>query len=249
MPNLAVRVVSYARDKAGPIGNDVIVEGPAIRVLREVIGILQQRTGFSGEFKSKQIERQDRPAYALFALREGLVNAMVHRDYAALGGNVRVELFPDHLVIRNPGTLPASMTVADLKKPHSSHPRNPDIARAFYLRELMEQLGLGTQKLVAECKALNAKMPVWEADRDTVSLTLFRAPEPKVILQLSDPQRVFLHNMASGTVFKAADYAKTTAVSDRQARRELAEMDAFGLLQRVGKGPATAYRRTSRQPD
>ena len=245
-PNLALRLVSYISDKSGPIGNDTICEGPAIRVLKEAITIIQQRTGFSGEFESDKIERQDLPAYPLFALREGLVNAMVHRDYAAVGGSLRVEIFPDHLIIRNPGKLPEGWTTDDLKKTHGSHPGNPDIARVFYLRVLMEQLGMGTQKLIAECKKLRCKQPVWLAEQNTVSLTLFRAPEPEIKIELSERHQQFLESTEPGHAYKVSDYTETTGVSERQARRELAELQRFGLVKKQGKGPATAYVRTEK---
>ena len=45
------------------------------------------------------------------ALREGLVNAVVHRDYSLLGGSVSVELFSDRLTIHNAGTLPTGWNV------------------------------------------------------------------------------------------------------------------------------------------
>src|SRR4029453_14725908 len=56
-PNLAVCVVSYSRDKGGPLGNYTILEGPAIRVLKEAADIVQQRTGFSGRFHKGKLER------------------------------------------------------------------------------------------------------------------------------------------------------------------------------------------------
>jgi len=191
-PNLAVRVVSYGSDKSGPISNDLLLSGPGVRVLLEVITAIQQRTGFSGQFVSGKIQRRDVPAYALFALREGLVNAVVHRDYTVAGGQIRVEIYPEHLVISNPGKLPQGWEPSDLKKEHPSIPGNPDVARVFYLRGLMEQLGMGTQKLIAECREIGAKNPVWTAQQNTVSLTIYRAPEPQVEVQLSERQSAFL---------------------------------------------------------
>lgn len=244
-PNLAVRVVSYARDKTASIENDTMVEAPAVRVLREVIGILQQRTGFSGKFEKGRLERKDRPAYPLYALREGLVNAIVHRDYAALG-NVRVEIFPDRLTIANPGKLPEDWTAEDLRRIHGSHPFNPDIARLFHLRGLMEQLGIGAQRLIAECKELGAKPPVWRVEQGTVALTLFRAPEAVQPAVLTTRQSEFLKRIKPGSEFKVGDYALAAKVSERQARRDLADLEALSLLERRGKGPATKYRRIDR---
>lgn len=247
-PNLALRIVSFPGDKAGPIGNDTFLEGPAVKVLRETIGIVQQRTGFSARFEKGKLERQDRPAYALFALREGLVNAIAHRDYAALGGDVRVEIFPDSLVIRNPGRLPDGWTPESLRKPHGSSLVNPDIARLFYLLELMERLGKGTGELIRACMELGAKAPVWRVEPGTVTLTLFRAPEPALRPEITGRQAAFLDRVKPGSEFKAGEYALAAKVSERQARRDLADLEGWGLLERRGKGPATSYRRTSRTP-
>ncbi len=247
-PNLAVRVVSYTGDKSGPISNDLALSGPGVRVLHEAISAIQQRTGFSGQFSTRKIQRLDAPAYALFALREGLVNAVVHRDYAVAGGQIRVEIFPEHLVISNPGKLPDGWEPSDLKKEHASIPGNPDVARVFYLRGLMEQLGMGTQKLIAECRALGAKAPVWTVEQNTVSLTLYRAPEPQAEIQLSDRQAAFLATTKPGQSYKTSDYAEMTGVVARQAQRELGELLEWGFFERQGKGPATVYTRTQKAP-
>jgi ATP-dependent DNA helicase RecG len=246
IPNVSLRLVTYAVDKSGPIANDSVMQGPAIRVLKDAIATIQQRTGVSSRFERARVERQDRPAYALFALREGLVNAIVHRDYSMPGGSVRVELSPDHLTIHNSGTLPDGWTIQDLRRTHGSHPRNPDIAQVFYLRGLMEQLGMGTQKLIAACRELGAKPPVWKAERGTVSLTLYRAPEPEASVKLSPRQAKFLESSEPGAAYKVGDYAVVCQVSERQARRELSELERVGLVEKQGKGPATAYVRTRR---
>lgn len=248
-PNLAVRVVSYAKDKGGPISNDLRLSGPGVRVLHEAITAIQQRTGFSGQFSSRKIERVDVPAYALFALREGLVNAVVHRDYTVVGAQIRVEIFPEHLVISNPGKLPQGLEPTDLKKEHASIPGNPDVARIFYLRGLMEQLGMGTQKLMAECGKLGAKKkPFWTNEQNTVSLTLYRAPEPQAEIQLSERQSAFLAATKPGQAYKTSDYAEITGVVARQAQRELGELLELGFFERQGKGPATVYARTEKAP-
>ena len=241
-PNLVLRIISYAPDKQSRSLHEQTLQGPAVRVLRQAVSVIQQQTGFSGRFKSDRLEREDRPAYAVYALREGLVNAIVHRDYAAVGGQLRVEIFPEHLIIQNPGWLPEGWTGKDILTREESHPPNPDIARVFYLRNLMERLGIGGRKLDAACRALNARPPVWKAEKGMVSLTLFRAPRPYLASQLTTRQQEFLRPLRSGHEFKADDYAKAVGVSVRQARRDLVELEELGLLKRTGKGSSTIYR-------
>ena len=237
-PNLSLRIVFFAGPHKGQIDSDTILERPAVALVQEAVAIIQQRTGFSSSFQAAKIQRADRPAYPLFALREGLVNAIVHRDYRELG-DVQVELYPDSIVIRNPGTLPEGITIADLNKEHISKPVNPDIARVFYLRRYMEQLGMGTRQLIAHCKEVGARLPRWTESQRTVSLQIFRAPTSS---QLSPRQATFTEQHKAGYKFNLRTYARFADVSERQARRDLQELERLGLVQRVGKGPATTYR-------
>jgi ATP-dependent DNA helicase RecG len=241
-PNLALRIISYAGAKQGKSLHEQTLHGPAIRVLKQAISVIQQQTGISGHFKTDQLEREDRPAYAVYALREALVNAMAHRDYEAVSGQLRVEIFPDHLMIQNPGTLPEGWTVRDIIRKEESHPPNPDIARVFHLRGLMERLGLGGRKLDEACRKLKAKPPVWKAESGVVSLTLFRAPRPETSTALHPRQEKFLRMTHGNATFKTADYSVSAGVSTRQARRDLAAMEELGRVRRYGKGPATVYK-------
>ena len=245
-PNIAIRVVSFASDKVGDISNDVLIHGPAVKCLRNAVSVIQQRTGYSGRFEPSELERTDAPAYPLYALREGLVNAIVHRDYTIAGGQIRIEIYGDRLTIQNPGRLPKGWKPADLRRKHGSIPFNPDIARVFYLRRLMEQLGIGTQKVIAECRKLKAPSPQWKDAQGMVTLTLFPAPEPTVQVSLNERQELFLGNTKVGQSYKSGEYAEMTGVVDRQARRELLELIDYGYLERKGRGPSTVYVRTEK---
>ncbi|PAW70204.1 MAG: hypothetical protein B9S35_15445 [Opitutia bacterium Tous-C5TDCM] len=238
-PNLAIRITTHTAD--GEVTGDLMVEGPAVRSLREAVAAIQQRTGRSVKFPKGQLERVERPAYALEVLREGLVNAMVHRDYESSGVGVLVRIFPDHLVITNPGRLPDGWKGRDLGRKQQSRPGNPDIAQVFRLRGLMEQLGLGAHRIVAECKNLGAEPPEWKAEMNTVALTLFSAPALAVAPTLNPRQDAFLKSQKVGQQFKRSDYAVSAALSDRQTRRDLTELEQLGLIERRGAGPATTY--------
>ncbi len=244
-PNLGIRIVSFAGDRLGDIANEASIDGPAVRALREAVGRLQERVGFSARFQKRRLERDDRPAYSPFAIREALVNAVVHRDYDQVGSGIVVEIFPTRITIRNPGHLPAGWKAEDMSKRAESRQTNPDIARVFYLRQLMERLGLGAQRLVEECRKLEAPAPIWSIQPGSVSLTLFRAPEPQGLGEPPVRLAQFLASLEQGSIFKAIDYAASARISERQSRRDLQLAEDIGLVVRIGKGPATAYRNDS----
>jgi len=173
------------------------------------------------------------------------VNAVVHRDYDQVGSGIVVEIFPTRITIRNPGHLPAGWKAEDMSKRAESRQTNPDIARVFYLRQLMERLGLGAQRLVEECRKLEAPAPIWSIQPGSVSLTLFRAPEPQGLGEPPVRLAQFLASLEQGSIFKAIDYAASARISERQSRRDLQLAEDIGLVVRIGKGPATAYRNDS----
>lgn len=122
--------------------------------------------------------RQSYETLPKVALREGILNAMVHRKYDDYQSFMRVNIYLDHLEIINSGRLPEGLTVGDLSKRHVSQLRNPDIANAFYVLRYIEAAGSGTLRIIEECKKNLCAMPKWHQGDDTVSL-IFKADLPR----------------------------------------------------------------------
>lgn len=122
--------------------------------------------------------RQSYETLPKVALREGILNAMVHRKYDDYQSFMRVNIYLDHLEIINSGQLPEGLTVGDLSKRHVSQLRNPDIANAFYVLRYIEAAGSGTLRIIEECKKNLCAMPEWHQGDDTVSL-IFKADLPR----------------------------------------------------------------------
>ncbi len=89
---------------------------------------------------------------------EGIINAVAHRNYAS-NGSVQVMLFPDRLEISNPGTLPSSMTLEDLRGPHISVPANPHLADPLSRTSYVERLGTGTRDMIRRCSEVELREP------------------------------------------------------------------------------------------
>jgi len=123
------------------------------------------------EIKIEGAFRTEKKRYPEMALREGLLNAIVHRDYSNLKGFLTISIYSDRLVISNYGGLPEELTVKDLKTEHNSILRNPDIAQMCFYRRYIEMLGTGTLRMIRECKSEGFKTPVWKSKDNILELT------------------------------------------------------------------------------
>ncbi|PLR28193.1 transcriptional regulator [Caulobacter zeae] len=263
-PQCRVRFVQYASDKTGAAFLDnQVFEGPLVQVFNRLFDKVGAHVRIQARFGGDGHGREDRPNYSQDALREGLVNALAHRDYASFSGGVAVSVYPDRIEIWNSGQLPAGLKVADLLRPHPSIPTNPDIAHVLYLRRLMERIGRGTQKILAACTELGAPAPSWKVASTGVTLTIFAADAPRKASQpkptlakpigaaatataLNERQGATLAQLRPGDSIRLPEYMDQHGVSERQARRDLAGLTERGFLVRKGKGPATDYQRSDK---
>jgi len=104
---------------------------------------------------------------------EGIVNAVAHRDYTS-NASVEIMLFSDRLEIWNPGTLPPSLTIESLSKPHSSQPGNPLIAEPLFLTKYIEKAGTGTVDMFDNCRKAGLRPPKFRLEDGFFILTVWR---------------------------------------------------------------------------
>jgi predicted HTH transcriptional regulator len=108
-------------------------------------------------------------------IREAIVNAVAHRDYASTA-SVQVMLFSDRLEVWNPGALPPVLTLKTLLKPHGSYPHNPLIAEPLYLTKYIERMGTGIRDMMDRCRAAGLSDPEFKLT-DGFVITIRRKPE------------------------------------------------------------------------
>lgn len=244
-PQCRVQFVVFADDKAGDeYLNLKWFSGPLLQVADQVSRELESVNASRIFFTEASLKREQRSRYAPRALREALINALVHRDYAAYSGGAKVSVYPNRIEFWNSGNLPEEISLSDLRGEHPSVPVNPDIAKVFYLRGQMEQLGRGTLKIIKACESLGASRPKWQDLKSGVTLTIFAAGERSTASEkLNERQIAFLENVQPGVAIAPAEYAATYApgMADRSARRDLVDLEDRGFVRREGAGPATVY--------
>ncbi|MFM8476600.1 MAG: ATP-binding protein, partial [Planctomycetaceae bacterium] len=106
-------------------------------------------------------------------IAEGIVNAVVHRDYAS-NASVQVMLFKDRLEVWNPGSLPPNLTLEKLRGPHASVPHNPLLAEPMYLTKYIERMGTGIGDMIRRCRKAGLPEPEIRIDGGSFVLTIRR---------------------------------------------------------------------------
>jgi len=92
------------------------------------------------------------------ALREALLNALVHRDYM-VPAPVQIRLYDNRLIIWNPAVLPEGWTTHTLLDPHASQLHNPDLANTFFRAGEIEAWGRGIARIFSACRLAGSPDP------------------------------------------------------------------------------------------
>jgi ATP-dependent DNA helicase RecG len=124
-------------------------------------------------FVVEGLRRIDAFDYPEKALRECLVNALVHRDYIIAGSRIPVHIFENRIEIRSPGSIPNSLSLDKIKLGLIYH-RNPVLMQFFYDAHLSERLGRGIPMLFQQMKENGNPEPVLENLEDEFRITLYK---------------------------------------------------------------------------
>ena len=143
----------------------------AFAMAREGMEFLRKMMPLGARFPPGQIFREDRFPVPLDALREILLNAVMHRDYSHYSGYVAIAVFDDRIEIISHGRLPTGITVKALSGKHESKPVNPLIAGAFHRTGAVEVWGRGTNRVIAACRRHGAAPPTFKEQQGFVVVT------------------------------------------------------------------------------
>jgi len=169
-----IRVSFLRDDKIGTeFYDDKILEGNLFKNIDYIQLFFKKHLTSVRSFKQNDWVRKDDYIFPLDALREGTLNALIHRDYSNISGTTSILIYPHKVEITNFGQL--HYKPSELLKSHLSVPVNPDIAQIVFLRGYIDKIGRGTIKIIDACKKAKLKSPVWSTDSNSVKLT-FTSP-------------------------------------------------------------------------
>lgn len=208
--------------------------------------------------KFENFQRKDILEIPMLALREGIINAIVHRDYSNQGRDIKIGIYDDVVEIVSPGGLPSTLTIEQIYSGRSEI-RNRVLARIFKELNFIEKWGSGINRMINLCKEVNLKVPEIKETGDSIVLTFYRTENSAGLVPDSAglvPDSAGLvpdKNNLSDTELKVFEIIedRTTrkyiqdklSFSERMIRKTLNILQEKGLIEKVGKGPATYYKK------
>ncbi len=190
-----------------------------------------------------KIQRTEIFEYPVSALRELLLNAVVHRDYTS-PVDIQIKIFDNAITFFNPGMLYGGLTVEELKTDsYQSRARNKLIAEAFYLTHDVEKYGSGYLRVRKEVADYPTMTFEYRESGDGYLVRLEYSEQrvesqprvgERVGEKLTDNQSLILDLMQKNASISAGQIAKEIGISMRKTEENIKKLREKGWLERVG---------------
>jgi predicted HTH transcriptional regulator len=237
-PDAYLQAGRFAGTNRADLMDRADLAAPLPLAIDQAIGFVERNTRLG--MMIGRLRRRDLPAVPPPALREALVNAVVHADYAQRGAPIRVAVFDDRVEVENPGILLPGLTIEELRD-GVSRVRNHVIARVFKELGLVEQWGTGVQRMIAACEQAGLPAPEFLELGFRFRVTLRTERVAKALLDPVDGRIVEFIRAGRGR--STAEIAAHAGLSTRAIQHRLAALAERRLVVVVGSGPRDPRRR------
>jgi predicted HTH transcriptional regulator len=237
-PDAWLQVGRFAGTDKSRILDHVEIRDLPIAAVERAIAFVRDHLRRGAEIGAvRRIDRWELPPEAV---REAIINAVVHADYSQPGAPIRIALYDDRLEVESPGLLPFGLTVDDVRRGVSKL-RNRVIGRVFHELGLIEQWGSGVQRMTHACR--HAGLPDPELEEIGLRFRVTLRSERVAAPYADDLDRSILDLLADGRGRSTAEIAGHLVRSTRATRTRLRALVGRGLLREVGSGPQDPKRR------
>lgn len=238
-PDSLIRCVYFKGSTKEQIVSHIDISAPLPSAVEEIVSFVEKHSTKKALIgKTKRVDISEYPPEAL---RELVVNALVHADYSMKGSQIQVALFIDRIEITSPGGLPFGQTMEKALAGYSRL-RNHVIGRVFRELKYIEQWGSGLQRIRVICKKLGLKPPKFEDQDNHFRATLYSTKESHE--RYSREEQMLINYLLKHHTIQTSKAAKLWKLSDRAARTRLTKMLKEGMITRIStslKDPHAVY--------
>ena len=239
-PNVLVKMGRFGNDDAD-LKFQETEEGNIIQLLKSVPNQLNYKF-FTKPIDFEGMQRVEKGEYPVAALREMILNALVHRTY--MGSMIQLRVYDSKLTLWNEGNLPEGMELESLKRHHISRPRNPIIADICFKAGYIDSWGRGTLKIINSCKDAGLPEPTITALDGGILVTLFKdkySTEQLKNLGLNERQIAAVEFVKEKGRITNYELQQVLNLSERTILRELDILVKNSIFIRKGERKGTFY--------
>lgn len=214
--------------------------GSLFRQMEEIYAYIDRFNRTRAEFPGlKRVDTRDCPPEAV---REAMLNAIVHRDYS-YSASTLISIFDDRIEFVTLGGLPKGIAMSDVMM-GVSVPRNRRLANIFYRLHLIEAFGTGMLK-IKECYAGCSCQPSVETSENAFKITLpnvnYEAETTSQKAPLFKREQRILEFISAKQPVSRAEIETATGLSQSVTVRTLKKLLELRLIQKSGGGKNTVY--------
>ena len=211
-------------------------EGSLIRQADEVYEYLNLNNKVRGDYNG--LLREDKREYSKVVLREGLLNAIIHRDYS-LNGSIIISIYKNRIEYVSIGGLVTGMTYEDMML-GVSRSRNEKLANVFFKIKYVEAYGTGIEKIQGDYEHTGLE-PRFEVSDNGFLLVLPNKNYIKENIYIrTDKELVYDFVAKCGRVIRA-EVQDELGFKLTKTRNILLQLEQEGKIERHGNGKATFY--------
>jgi ATP-dependent DNA helicase RecG len=222
-------------------------EGPQVLAPQQALEWLRDK--LPNPIDRSEAHRRESNSLLFELVREGIVNAIVHRDYDITGGKCQLIVTPDKIVVMSPGMPIKPITLEQMQSfsaPMLS--RNPVLHNVFARMKLAEERGLGLTSMKKRAAHAGLPLPRYTWNDPYLVLTLYRSAvgaandlAQQLPGNLTEEERTGLQFLSTRETVTKREYAEKMGFDAKKAQRHLKRFVELGLVRLVGSGPSSAY--------
>lgn len=215
--------------------------GSLLKQMKDVYSFLNRYNRTNSEITG--LKRTDTREYPEIAIREALLNSIVHKEYS-YSSSTLISVFDDKIEIVTIGGLTKDLSEDDIMLGVSIL-RNRNLANIFYRLKLIEAYGTGIPKIIESYNEYNVK-PKIEISSNAFKITLPNTLKEKSISKLeknlSDKEYLIVNMLKENEYIKRTDIEKNLSISSSMAIKLLRNMVDNSIIEKLGKGKNVIYR-------